>query len=71
MDPAARPASHLVQRQFTITRLDRVWVGAITYRGPAEGGNSLAVRLDACSRRVVGWALADHLRADLARASPP
>jgi len=65
-DPAATPAPNLVQRQFDVGELDRVWVTDITYLPTNEGWLYLAAMLDGCSRRVVGWAMADHLRTDLA-----
>ncbi len=64
-DPTATPAPNLVQRQFDVGELDRVWVTDITYLPTAEGWLYLAALLDACSRRVVGWAMADHLRTGL------
>jgi len=48
------------------TGLDRLWIGDITYVPTREGWLYLAVLLDAHSRRVVGWAMADHLRTELA-----
>ena len=56
----------LVRRQFTPAAPDRLWVADITYVRTWEGWLYLAVILDAYSRKVVGWALADHLRAELA-----
>jgi len=64
-DPTATPAPNLVQRAFDVGVLNRVWVTDITYLATDEGWLYLAAILDACSRRVVGWALADHLRTDL------
>jgi len=55
----------LVQRDFTPTGPDQVWVGDITYVRTWEGWLYLAVLLDCFSRRVVGWAMADHLRTEL------
>jgi len=46
--------------------IDQLWVADITYVRLAESFVYLAVILDAYSRRAVGWALADHLRAELA-----
>lgn len=63
--PAARPPD-LVQRAFRPAGPDRLWVADITYVRTWEGWLYLAVILDAFSRRVVGWALADHLRTELA-----
>ena len=48
------------------TGLDQIWVADITYVRLAEDFVYLAVVLDAFSRKVVGWALADHLEASLA-----
>jgi putative transposase len=64
-DPAATPAPNLVQRHFDPLAPDRLWVADITYVPTEEGWLYLAAVLDAFSRRVVGWALADHLRTEL------
>jgi len=64
-DPARVPAPNLVARDFTAAGPDRLWIGDITYIATWEGWLYLAVLLDAHSRRVVGWALADHLRTEL------
>ena len=45
--------------------LNAVWVGDITYLRTWEGWLYLATVIDACSRRVIGWAIADHMRTDL------
>ena len=65
-DPTHTPAPNLVARDFTAAGPDRLWIGDITYVATHEGWLYLAVLLDAHSRRVVGWALADHLRTELA-----
>jgi len=65
-DPAHAPAPNLVARDFTAAAADRLWLGDITYFATREGWLYLAVLLDAHSRRVVGWAMADHLRTELA-----
>ena len=65
-DPAATPAPNLVARDFHPPALNRLWVGDITSIPTDEGWLYLAALLDACSRRVVGWAMADHLGTDLA-----
>jgi len=65
-DPAQVPAPNLVARDFTVTAIDRLWLGDITYVPTQEGWLYLAILLDAHSRRVVGWARADHLRTELA-----
>ncbi len=64
-DPARVPAPNLVARDFTAAGPDRLWIGDITYIATWEGWLYLAVLLDAHSRRVVGWAMADHLRTEL------
>ncbi len=65
-DATRTPAPNLVARDFTAPATDRLWVGDITYLPTREGWLYLAVLLDAHSRRVVGWAMAAHLRTELA-----
>ena len=64
-DGEARPAPDLVDRNFVATALDQLWVADITYIPTLTRMLHLAVVLDACSRRVVGWAMALHARATL------
>ncbi len=64
-DPAATPAPDLVARQFSPPAPDRLWVADITQQRTSEGWLYLAVVLDAFSRRIVGWSMADHLRTEL------
>ena len=59
----------LVQRNFTAGAPDQKWFGDITYIRTWEGWLYLAVIVDAYSRKVVGWAMADHLRTELATAA--
>ncbi len=66
VEPTHTPAPNLVARDFRATAPDRLWVGDITYVATHEGWLYLAVLLDVHSRRVVGWAMADHLRTELA-----
>lgn len=61
----ARPAPDLVDRNFVAEAPNRLWVADITYLPTAAGFLYLAVVLDAFSRRIVGWAMANHLRSDL------
>jgi putative transposase len=68
-DRAARPAPDLVERKFTAARPDVLWVADITYLPTWAGFLYLAVVLDAFSRRVVGWAMATHLRTELVLAA--
>ena len=56
-------------RDMQLSALDQLWVGDITYIRLKEEFAYLAVVLDAFSRRVVGWAMADHLGASLAVAA--
>ena len=64
-NPADAVSDDLVHRQFRPDRPDRLWVQDITQHRTAEGWVYLAVVIDAWSRRVVGWSIADHLRAEL------
>jgi putative transposase len=64
-DPRAALSDDLVNRQFTVDRPDALWVGDVTEHPTAEGKVYLATVIDAFSRRVVGWSIADHLRAEL------
>lgn len=61
----AVPAPDLVDRNFTASRPDQLWVADITYVPTWAGFLFLAVVLDAFSRRIVGWAMATHLRTEL------
>lgn len=63
--PGAQPAPDLVQRGFAAAGPNRLWVADITYISTWQGFLYLAVVMDAWSRRVVGWAMATHLRAEL------
>jgi putative transposase len=64
-DRDARPAPDLVERKFSATAPDQLWVADITYVPTWAGFLFLAVVLDVFSRRVVGWAMATHLRTEL------
>jgi putative transposase len=59
----------LVDRNFQIDQLDRLWVADITYCPTWAGFLYLAIVLDACSRKVVGWAMENHLRTELVLAA--
>ncbi len=58
-------APDLVGRNFASEEPDRLWVADITYVRSREGFLYLAFILDACSRKVVGWSMATHLRTEL------
>jgi len=60
-----RPAPDLVQRDFSAEGPDQLWIADITYILTWAGTLYLAVVLDVWSRRVVGWAMATHLRTEL------
>jgi putative transposase len=61
----ARPVPDLVERHFAARGPDQLWVADITYVPTWAGFLYLAVVLDAWSRRVVGCAMATHLRTEL------
>ena len=61
----ARPAADLVERDFTAEGPDQLWVADITYIPTWAGFLYLSVVVDAWSGRVVGWAMATHLRTEL------
>ena len=63
--PAQTVAPNQLNREFTVHKPDTVYVGDITSLATGEGWLYLAVVLDLCSRAVVGWSMADHMRAEL------
>jgi len=60
-----RTAPDLVERDFNPTAPNRLWCADITYIRTWEGWLYLASVMDCYSRRIVGWAMADHMRAEL------
>ncbi len=64
-EPAAVPAPDLVARSFTAERPDRLWVADITSIPTWTGFLYLAIVLDVCSRRIVGWAMDTSLATSL------
>jgi len=64
-DPKAMPAPNLLNQDFSSPAPDRKWVSDITYIDTAEGWLYLASVLDLFSRRVVGWAMDEHMEASL------
>jgi len=58
-------APNLLERDFAADRPDAKWCCDITYVPTDEGTLYLAAVIDLCSRRIVGWAMADHMRATL------
>lgn len=60
------PPADLVKRDFAAPAPNRLWVAGLTYIPTASGFVYAALVIDAFSRMIVGWRLADHLRTDLA-----
>lgn len=58
-------APNQLNREFTVSVPDQVYVGDMTYLPTGEGWWYLAVVLDLCSRAVGGWSMANHMRAEL------
>jgi len=58
-------APNLLDQNFVADRPNQVWLADITYIPTAEGWLYLAVILDLFTRKVVGWAMRDHMRAEL------
>jgi len=65
VDPTRAPAPNLLNRDFSADGPNQKWLADITYIDTQEGFLYLAGVLDVFSRRVVGWAMADHMREDL------
>jgi putative transposase len=63
--PDTRPAPDLVKRNFAADRPDTLWVADITYVHTWAGFLYLSVVMDAWSRRIIGWSMANHLRTEL------
>lgn len=69
--PAATPSQlpDLVGRDFSPVTPNAVWYGDITYVRTWDGWAYIASVIDGCSRKVVGWAIADHMRTELVTAA--
>jgi len=63
---ADKPSPNLLIDQPLPDKPDQVWAGDITYIPTSAGWLYLAVVIDLCSRKIIGWSLADNLRAQLA-----
>lgn len=63
--PGVRVADDLVERDFRPAAPNLLWVADITYLRTWEGWLYLAAVQDAFSRAIVGWSMADHMRAAL------
>jgi putative transposase len=64
-DPDAAPSVDLVNREFTVTEPNRLWVTDITEHPAQEGICYCAAVMDAYSRLIVGWSIDDHMRTEL------
>jgi transposase InsO family protein len=64
-DPQAGRRPDLVQRDFTASRPNELWVADLSYLRCWEGLVFLAFVIDAFSRKIVGWQLTTHMRTDL------
>ena len=65
MDRNHRAAADRVEREFRAEAPDKLWVADVTYVPTWNGFVYLAIVLDVLSRKVVGWAMANHLRTEL------
>ena len=59
-------APNLLDRQFTASKPNQVWLADLTYIPTGEGWLYMAAIMDLHTRKVVGWSMRDHLRAELA-----
>lgn len=65
-EPSDQKVPDLLKRDFAAATINTKYVGDITYLPLADGTNLyLATVIDCCSRKLAGWALADHMRTDL------
>jgi len=62
---ADKPSANLLSGQPLPAAPNQAWAGDITFIPTSTGWLYLAVVIDLCSRRIVGWSLADHMRSDL------
>src|SRR4051794_24432249 len=62
-------AANLLDRNFVAEKPDQVWLADITCIPTGEGWLSLAVILDLFTRKLVGWAMREHMRAELTMAA--
>ena len=65
-NPTHIPAPNILDRRFDWPEPDQAWVGDITYLWTARGWVYLALLVDLCTRRIVGWAVCDRCDTDLA-----
>jgi putative transposase len=63
--PTEATAADLVNRQFTVSGSDRLWLTDISEHPTTEGKLYVAAVMDAWSRRIIGWSIAEHMRTEL------
>jgi|GEM_PF-2716291 len=66
----SEPVADLVRRDFTADEPNQVWFADITYVPTWEGWLFLAVVMDACTTRIVGWSMRDDLKSDIVHRRP-
>jgi putative transposase len=66
-DPSLPVAPNLLNQQFHFEEINRAWVGDVTYIPTREGWLYLAIIMDLCSRKIVGWATGENNDRALAR----
>jgi putative transposase len=66
-DPSLPVAPNLLCQKFDFTEINRAWVGDVTYIPTREGWLYLAIMMDLCSRKIVGWSDGEHNDRYLAR----
>ena len=69
VDLDAAVPEDLVKRHFDTGVLNRVWTSDITYLRTGQGWLYLCAVRDGCSRRVIGWAIDEHMHTDLVTAA--
>lgn len=62
---ADRPSANLLMDQPPPQQPNQVWAGDLTFIPTSQGWLYLAVVIDLCSRKIVGWSLANHMRTEL------
>jgi putative transposase len=64
-DPSLKPSPNILDRDFEATAMNQKWCSDITYVATEQGWLYVATIKDLYSKRIVGWAMADHMRAEL------
>jgi putative transposase len=64
-DPDAQASTDLVNRQFSVTEPNRLWITDITEHPTGEGKLYCAAVMDAYSRLIIGWSITEHMRTEL------